>query len=66
MDRFCFRDEVPPHEVKPHLLLLERDEFSALGQSNGKLVFAELDWRLKVALALPASLFTFYSKVPPS
>lgn len=59
MDRFYFRDKVPPHEVKPRLLVLETDEFSALGQSNGKLVFSELDWRLKAALALPASLYTF-------
>lgn len=43
----------PPHEVKPRLLVLEADEFSALGQSNGKLVFAELDWKLKAAFPLP-------------
>lgn len=46
----------PRNEVKPCLLVLEADEFSALGQSNGKLVSAELDWRLEAAFPLPASL----------
>lgn len=58
-DRFFFRDKVPPHKVKPCLLVLETDKFSALGQSNGKLVFSELVWRFKAASVLPAFSCTF-------
>ena len=66
MDRLYCRDKVPPREVKSCLLVLETGRFSVLGQPNVKLVFSESDRRVKAALALPASLYTFYNKVPPS